>query len=123
MAVQVSAAASVDLVEGVGGGAEPHGNGAGDGADHAEEFGVAPFGGFFPVAPLGDVAVDVAEELACVAFVDPVECTHVLRVAAADVSAMICDVWSGLPARDREVWPAVIVGGCLFFMILGAVLR
>ncbi len=98
MGVYMSASASVDLVGGVGGCAEPHGNSAGDGTDHAEE-------------------------LACVAFVVPVECTHVPRVTAADVSAMICDVWSGLPARDREVWPAVIVVGCLFFLILGAVLR
>ncbi len=125
MAVYLSASTPVDLVEGVGGYAEPGGYCAGDRSDDAEEFVVAPFGGFFPLAAFHDVVVDLADELACVAFVEPVEGTHDLRVAAYSLTwrEVPAGLWSGLTAGHRLFFQVATTVGCLLFLIVGAVLR
>lgn len=117
------------FVQRVGGGVQPDRDRGNDVGEEADKFGVSAFGGFFAGFPVGDVAVEVSAEVAGFAFVEQVEGVHDLRVTGpslswpAAVRAVCVDVWAGLPPAQREFLAAFIVVGCLFFMILGSVLR
>ncbi len=119
MAVYTSAASSADLVEGVGGCPESDGYGA----DDREDVAVAAFGGGFPFVGVGDISVDLADEVFGVAFVDPVEGTHDLRVSPMSLLAMLRDVWAGLTGDHRLLFSSAVPVGCLLFLVLGAVTR
>lgn len=74
----------------------------------------------------GVVGVDAVGEFTAVTLVEGGEFFvegHALRVAPVSLWEIVLDVWSGLPLRDRQFWSALLPLGCLFFLILGAVLR
>ncbi len=122
MAVYMSAAPAA-TVEGVGSCPQSDGYGADDGADGVEEFAVAPFGGFLPLVAVDGVFPQVVDELPLVAVVEVPEAGHVHRVSPSMVLAALCDAWSSLSRPTRDLLGALLPLGCLFFLVLGAVLR
>ncbi len=123
MTAVVSAATWASL-NGVGESAGSCGQGTEEEVEPAGDFGVPVFGGPFAfVGAVGDVPFDCVDEVALVAGVHFVEGAHGHRVALMSLLAMLCDLWSGLPCRDRAVWSALLLVGCLFFLIVGAILR
>lgn len=122
MALCVSASAAGDLVEGVGGCPQSDRYSA----DDRKDVGVSLVGGLVAgFGVFGDVVVDGADELACVAFVEPVEGAHGQSVAADSFTplGLLRDVWLGLTPGHRLLFQAASPVGALLFMVLGACLR
>ncbi len=110
--------------DGVGESPCPGGEGGEEQVDPGGEFGVALFGGLFPVVDTADIGFDLVEEGVLVPRVFLVEgVVHGTRVDLSTLLAVLCDLWSGLPRRDRDVWSVLLPLGCLFFLVLGACLR
>jgi hypothetical protein len=124
-ATLISAAAWPAVVDRVGEGAGSGGHRSEEQVEVADEFGVALFGG--PVAfggVLADEVLDPVDDLSLVAGVHLIEgAGHAHRVTPTSLPEIFSGVWSGLTPDHRLLFQVATTLGCLFFLIVGAVLR